>query len=108
MLRVHRKLRSENEYIQEGAKTAKKKTHDELESKDKSKSSHITFDDLMGKFDQTANAPVTNVISKCLANPNKNTPPTILMTLGQSGSTAIWLMLSTLTNSKDYGQPIFF
>lgn len=88
----HRKLREEKE---EGFKTAVKKDHG-------SEPSLIKFDELMSKFDQ--NAPVTNVIPTCLAKPSKNTAPAILMSLGRSGSTTIWLMLSDLTNSKDYGR----
>jgi hypothetical protein len=65
----------------------------------------IDFNDLMGKFDP--NAPITHNIPECLTEPIQNpTKPLILMSLGRTGSTLIWEMLSELTDSKLYGQTI--
>lgn len=56
--------------------------------------------ELFNKFNETANAPTTNLVPECLVNPGLP-KPVILMSLGRSGSTVLWQMLTALTNSTE-------
>lgn len=59
----------------------------------------IAFHELFGKFNKTSNAHQNQHLdSTCLEKRGPSTP-VILMSLGRSGSSTIWQMISDLTNS---------
>jgi hypothetical protein len=64
---------------------------------------HIyTFRELVDLYDETS-VPVVDHVPKCLAEARDLLPSVVLMSLGRSGSTLIWLMLSQLTGSSSIG-----